>query len=281
MGIVTELVFADEMNRACRHCATFARANSKLIYERRLIPRPEDETATVTFLAFEGRTYATTALHVIGAFGVQAERDGLAPEGYFLPAGKGVLISPPFIAAPQNWQILAPDVALREIDAALPSYIGKEAFELRPGVKPAYPVRFAAAVGFPTAAKASRAGPLGDRLAMQCVHAVAVGVGAPESADQLQFFSEIKTTPEIGSLSGMSGGPVFWSDGEKLGPLGFVKEALDVKPRPGEETIYAGPRVNFIVQHASYETFAVWAEHALRDWPKRRDELNQLVPGKV
>jgi len=74
----------------------------------------------------------------------------------------------------------------------------------------------------------------------------------------------------------LSGGPVFWSDGNQLGLLGFVKEALDMEPRPGEGSINAGPRVNFIVQHATYETFAVWAEHALREWPKRRDELNHL-----
>jgi hypothetical protein len=97
----------------------------------------------------------------------------------------------------------------------------------------------------------------------------------------LQFFSEIETKPEIGSLSGMSGGPAFWSDEENFGLLGFVVQALDVTPRPGAQNIYAGPRVNFIVQHASYETFGGWAQHALQEWPKRRDELNQLVAGKV
>jgi hypothetical protein len=278
---MTELVFADEMKQACRHCATFARANAKLIYERGMIPRPEDETATVAFVKFEGRTYAVTALHVITAFHTQAEGDGLAPEGFFLPTGKGVIISPPFIAAPQNWPVPAPDVAMREIDDRLPAYIGKEAFELRPEVKPIHPVLYAAAVGFPTAAKMNRDEPLGARLAMQCVRAVARGVGAPAFADQIQFFSEIEENLEIGSLSGMSGGPVFWSDGVKLGLLGFVKEALDVEPRSGEESIYAGPRVNFIVQHSSYETFGLWTEHALREWPKRRDELNEMVSKNI
>jgi hypothetical protein len=267
---MAELAFADEVDRACRHCATFARANSQLIYERNLAPRPEDETGTVTFVRFDGRTYAVTALHVIQAFRSQAERQGRAPESYFLPAGRGVLISPPFVAAPENFPLPAPDVALREIDAGLPAYIGKEAIELRPETRPVYPVAYAAAIGFPTAAKSNRAGPLGNRLAMPCVHAVAEGVGAPECAHQVQFYSEIASTPDVGSLSGMSGGPAFWSDGKKLGLLGFVKEALDVEPRPGEETIYAGPRVNFIVQHATYETFAAWAEHVQRQAPRLR-----------
>jgi hypothetical protein len=277
---MTVLAFADEMQKACRHCATFARANSKLIYERRLIPRPEDETATVTFVRFEGRTFAATDLHVIEAFRRQAENDDQPFESYFLPAGKGVVIQPPFIAAPQDWRGRAPDIALREIDPALPAYMGKEAFELRPDVRPAYPIPYAGAVGFPTAAKGNKTELLGDRLAMPCVHAVAEGVGAPpESADQVQFFSEIEARPDIASLSGMSGGPVFWSDGQNLGLLGFVKEALDVVPRPGEEALYAGPRVNFIVSHVTYDTFREWAEHALREFPKQRDELNRIAAG--
>jgi hypothetical protein len=85
-------------------------------------------------------------------------------------------------------------------------------------------------------------------------------------------FSEIKESSEIGSLSGSSGGPVFWSDGERLGLLGFVKEALDVEPRPGEDTIDAGPRVKTLSSMRGYETFELCAEHALREWPKRREE---------
>jgi hypothetical protein len=275
-----EFAFADQLRGACSYCATFARANSQLIYERGLIPRPQDETATVTFVRFEQCTYAVTALHVIDTFRRQAERDGLAPEGYFLPTARGVLVSPPFIAAPRDWPVPAPDVALRQIDDALPAHIGKEAFELHPDVKPTFPIHYAAAVGFPTAGKKDRDEALGNRLAMQCVHAIAEGVGAPSSADQIQFFSEIEAAPEFGSLSGMSGGPVFWSDGEQLGLLGFVKEALDVQPRPGEDSIYSGPRVNFIVQHASYETFGRWVEHALAESPKRRAELDDMTMGK-
>lgn len=150
---MVELAFADEMKGACRYCATLARANSKLVYERGLIPRPQDETATVTFIRFEQRTYAVTALHVIDIFRVQAEDDSHAPEGYFLPAGKGTGITPPFIPAPHAWPVPAPDVALRQIDDRLPAHISKEAFELRRDVRPIYPVPYAAAVGFPTAAK--------------------------------------------------------------------------------------------------------------------------------
>jgi hypothetical protein len=268
------------LNGACRYCATFARANTQHVFERGLVPRPEDETATVTFVRFEARTYAVTAMHVIEFFRAEAERDGRAPEGFYVPVGRGVGIQPPFIAAPQNWPDTSPDIALRQVDDGLPARVGKEAFEIR-AEKPTYPVPHAKAVGFPTAAKTNRQEPIGTRLAMPCVEAVAEGVVAPESAGTLQFFSELTTKPDIASLSGMSGGPAFWSDGEKFGLLGFVIRALDVTPRQGFDHIYTGPRVNFVVQHASYDTFGLWAEHALREWPKRREELNRIVQRKA
>ena len=110
---------------------------------------------------------------------------------------------------------------------------------------------------------------------MPCVHAIAEGVGSSEYADQVQFYSELAEELAISSLSGLSGGPVFWSDGQRLGLIGFVKQALDVNPPEGEDTIHAGPRVNFICQRASYDDFGRWVEYANREMPKRREVLNQ------
>jgi hypothetical protein len=277
---MVQFVFADEMKRACRYCATIARASPKTFIERGGVPEPSDGTATVTFIRFEARTYAVTAKHVITTFSDQAAKNGNPIEVYCLPAAKGAVIQPPFVAAPENWPTPAPDIVLRPIDHTLLARIDKEAFELRQQVAPTFPIPYAAAVGFPTIAKSLRKEPLGDRLAMQCVHAIAEGIPSPEHADQIQFFSEIEVLPEIGSLSGISGGPVFWSDENRFGLLGFVKEALDVTPREGEETIHAGPRVHFLAQHASYETFGRWAEHTDREWPKLREKLNRTVAGK-
>jgi hypothetical protein len=127
---VEELSFADRVLSAHRHCATFARAKVEEFYRRRFIPKATDDTATVTFIRFEDKTYAITAAHVIKAFERQAAADGVKHESYFLPTGKGVQIQPPFISPPEEWPYKAPDVALRKIDDRLPAYIGKEAFEL-------------------------------------------------------------------------------------------------------------------------------------------------------
>lgn len=272
---MVEFAFADEMQQAHLYCATIGRAKLEKFYERRFIPEPADDTATVTFIEFEGKTYAVTAAHVIEAFAQQADAEKIEHESYFLPTGRGILIQPPFIPAPVEWPDKAPDIALRQIDDRLPAHIGKKAFVLLSEEMPAFPIPYAGAVGFPTLEKNIAQGTDGQRLAMPCVHAIAEGVGSTEHADQVQFYSEIANEVAVSSLSGMSGGPVFWSDGERLGLIGFVKQALDVNPREGEDTIYAGPRVNFICQRASYDSFGRWVAHANREMPKRREVLNQ------
>jgi hypothetical protein len=268
--------FADELQSSGQHCATIARAKAQDLFLRGFVPEVDDPTATVTFIFFEGKTYAVTAGHVIDVFKAAAIEDGCDPEGYFVPVAPGVPIGPPFVRPPGNWPTPDPDIALRPIDPDLPARIGKKAFGLVTGVNPEFPVPYALAVGFPTAAKEKRKDPQGERLALIGVQAAAEGVGSPDS-DQVQFWSEIPDRPLISQLSGMSGGPVFWSDGTAFGLLGFVKEALDVEPAPGVETLHAGPKVNFICQRASYETFAVWAEFADREFLRQRALLNERI----
>jgi hypothetical protein len=70
---------------------------------------------------------------------------------------------------------------------------------------------------------------------------------------------------------------VFWSDGEQHGLLGFVKEAMDVVPKPGEETLFSGPRVNFICERASYDTLGRWVEDAERELPRAKEAINERV----
>jgi hypothetical protein len=267
---------ADELERSGQHCATIARAKTHDFFRRGFVPEIDDPTATVTFILFKGTTYAVTAGHVIDIFKAAAVDDGCDPEGYFVPVAPGVSIGPPFVRPPGNWPTPDPDIALRPIDPDLPAHIGKKAFELVKGVNPGFPVPYAQALGFPTAAKEIRKDPEGERLALIGVQAIAEGVGSPDS-DQVQFWSEIPDRPLISRLSGMSGGPVFWRDDTALGLLGFVKEALDVEPATGSETLHAGPKVSFICQRASYETFAVWAEFADREFPRQRTLLNEQI----
>jgi hypothetical protein len=72
-----KFVFADEMLHAGKFCATIARALAADFHRRRFIPRPTDDTATVSFVKFDGKTYAVTARHVIERFAAQAAAEGI------------------------------------------------------------------------------------------------------------------------------------------------------------------------------------------------------------
>ena len=267
-----EYPFADDLEKACRHCATIARAKVENWWKQNLVPELEDPTATVTFIAIKGRTYAVTAWHVIDFFREAAVNDGVYPEGYFLPARPGFFMPPP-------WTAPLPDIGLCPIDPGLPARIGKHAFELEPKPVPTFPVAYALAVGFPTMSKTLHPEPEGNRVALQCVHAIAEGVGSVAESDQIQFLSAIEKKPFTASLSGLSGGPAFWSDGAVFGLLGFGKQAMDLEPKEGEDTLYSEPRVHFLCQRASYETFAEWAAYADATFPRERDALNRKIQG--
>ena len=91
---------------------------------------------------------------------------------------------------------------------------------------------------------------------MECCHAVAEGVSSGHG-DQVQFYSEIADQPEVSSLSGMSGGPVFWSGGdEAFGLIGIVKQAMSNETTP--QTLSGGSKVHFICQRFSAVEFEHW-----------------------
>ena len=190
----------------------------------------------------------------------------------------GIALPRPFLTPPANYPSPTPDIAICPLAEHLPARIQKIAFEIRPEDDARWPVSHAVAVGFPTAAKYDTQDRLGvTRLALLCVHAVAEGIGSNGSSDQVQFDSEISERPGVVSLSGMSGGPVFWSDGARHGLVGFVKQALDVTPKAGEEALCAGPRVNFICQRADYMLLASWTQYVDANWRKERDKINALI----
>lgn len=265
---------SDELKVAGQHAATIARRKYHGL-ERLLVPDATSETATVTFIRYDGRTYAITARHVIQTFDNLAKNDGVQFEGYSCGQDSGVAILGPFLTPPANYPDPEPDIAICPIHDELPGKIGKTPFDVRPQDDATWPVSHALAVGFPTVEKHDVKDELGrTKLALPCVHALAEGLDSTGSSDQVQFHSELSHNPSIVSLSGMSGGPVFWSDATSHGLIGFVKEALDIKPKESEETFYTEPKVNFICQRVDYSILANWFQYVDANWQKERDRIN-------
>jgi hypothetical protein len=268
---------AEALSGAGRHAATIARHKFRGL-ERGLIPNAGEETATVTFVKINGRTYAVTARHVIQTFDKLACQDGAEFEGYSCVQAPGISILGPFLTPPAEYPSREPDIGICPVADELPGVIGKTAFEIVREGDARWPVSHALAIGFPTVAKHDSRDKFGlTRLALPCVQALAEGIGSFGSSDQVQFHSELTQKPEMLSLSGMSGGPVFWNDGSTYGLIGFVKEALDVTPKEGEQTFYTEPKVNFICQRVDFEIVQKWTRYVDSNWQSERDKINTAI----
>lgn len=249
---MTKFEFDEEIIGGCRYVASFARLKYHGL-ERHMVPDPAVDTATVTFIRVHGKTYACTAFHVIEFFQRSAESEGIRFEGYMCLQQPGVMIGGPFIRAPREYPFSDPDVAICPVHEDLPARIGKVAFEVLPSGDATWPVSHAIGFGFPTLEKRDVEDDAGSlRMGLSCVHVVAEGLSSPGTSDQIQFHSELIEKPSVRSLSGMSGGPVFWSDGNRHGLVGLIKEAFDVVPKGDVENFYTEPKANFICQRADY-----------------------------
>lgn len=278
---------ADEMKEIGKHCATisrgmfrvgdsgfknvdgFIRGNS-----RGVVPYSHEDTATLTFISFHDRCYAVTAAHVIAAFAAMAERDGNPYEGYYLPAAPGVLFTGPFVRVPERCSGHTVDVAIRPFPLDKVRLIGKSPYVIKGDNDPSELPPVALAAGFPTAEKCD-AHEL-QRMQMRGVTAVAEGIGGRLEADQLQFYSELLEGPSVKSLSGMSGGPVFWSIENRHGLLGFVKEATS-STAGNPEGLIPHPNSHFIVERATHDMLEKWFDFVDANWQQERNKLNQAI----
>ncbi|NWC82849.1 hypothetical protein HX798_21525 [Pseudomonas putida] len=261
--------------RASRYVAAIAAGLYRP--ERGYLPTPSEPTATVTFVRFEGEVYALTAKHVVLELDKWLAKSGRLAGAYFCPANRGFGLSGPFISPPALFPQRNPDVALLKVTEKHLSRLGKEAFEILPETqetKMPWPPTHGRAYGFPTVDKNAVIDALGERLAMPSVEVVAECISTGSDSDQIQFHSELSEPVERGSLSGLSGGAVFWSTDEQYGLAGIVKEAFDVNPKEGEESFYTSPKVNFVCQRIDYTTMARWVDHYNLHWQSERNKLN-------
>lgn len=240
---------------------------------RGAVPTSQELTASVTFLEINGKTYAVTAAHVIDVLNNEAKKLGVLEGSFSAPKDPGVLLDGPYIVPPRDLAARkAPDVALRPIPSDAPGRIGKAAFVVLEENCAPEAITHGIAVGFPTGAKSDIQNDRGTYSEMKGVHAIAQH--AHSSADQISFRSDLAAFPDTDSLSGMSGGAVFWSDESGYGLAGIVVEAIDAGP---SEPIFNVPMVQFIAQRVDYQTLIAWAEYADEKWPLERKKINDAL----
>jgi len=260
--------FHDDLKDAKVHSAVLA-LHTFEFGDRRFLPQPEDLTGTVTFIRYGEKCYAVTAKHVVTYLTDQAS-ERKQPVRYYCPVNTGLVIRGPFVAPPREFfPDHEPDVAITPIDEAALLRIGKRPFVISDN-DPVWPLPYAMATGFPTAEKKDVDSKFeGVQLSMGFVRAVAAGNGADGKHHSVTFYSDLDSLPPISKLSGMSGGPVFWSDADSYGLVGFVKEALE---QEGGEVSGDTAKVHFWVQRVDQVILRDWINHVEENWPHEREK---------
>lgn len=153
----------------------------------------------------------------------------------------------------------APDIAIRELHPDFPAYIGKVALDIDAHSVPLLSgVKFAVAVGFPDRSKTQNPVPSGYQLIMPCVHVVADNISTSGFSFTL-YSDKLEHVPSPRDFSGMSGGPIFWSDGDRYGLLGimYASSQLEKSELPPNSIYIRGIL-------ADRETIEKWVSHVPR-----------------
>ncbi|WP_146752216.1 hypothetical protein [Burkholderia pseudomallei] len=242
-----------------RFCIPIYITNSlgvNLTKETDLIPakgaEPKIRSGTLTFVRREGQVYGITCRHVVEALEdaeVTAHKDWLERIGD-IPAPPGGHLGFRFPGPTEQIHVNArfykayidpftkrgKDLAIARIPSDTFSKINREAIPFdRTGLPPgnASSHLCGIATGFPEQSRIQRpADGVVSVLSMPTVTAWARFDAVNETS--LRLYGELSDLPAANNLSGMSGGPIFWSDTGGWGLAGIVKKGLDMHPTTHE-----------------------------------------------
>lgn len=237
---------------ACKHCAPLFIIRQHAL----MVPTATDSSATLTFIKFQGRTYGITCKHVVTSLRNQIRKSGSEfSHTLFIALKRHHVVQDRFFMPPGDWVTPGPDIAIRELNPDFPAHVGKVALDIDANPVPGlHEVSFAVAVGFPDRLKAQTPAPFGYQLAMPCVQAVADNHS--KTGPSFTLFSELQATPNIRDLSGMSGGPIYWSNATAYGLLGITYESS-----PLEGSVSGAASVHIKGHLADREAIGRWVSH--------------------
>lgn len=206
-------------------------------------PKEETRSATLTFVKSNGRHFAITCWHVIDTLRTLRANDESNNEfSLFTYLGDPTVVVDSFIR-PESCNEDDPiDIAIRQVKPELISHLGKEPYDL--DLSPDIPadIEFGYAVGFPRNNKRiefqeNRT----DVVRMVFPHfEILAEMSGRLNAKRFQIQSELDERPDVGSFSGMSGGPIFWSKSDSYGLMGVVYEGGLLEISDGKTVIVFG-----------------------------------------
>lgn len=184
-------------------------------------PSETHRSGTITFIRSGGRSFGITCWHVIEALR-QANATGnqhllrTMLNGFYVVHDRFIQPSPSFGSA-------SLDVAIRELHPDFAKSLGKEELPLDDMPELTSEVRFGYAVGFPENLKRRLEEDGGYRISMPQCSVLAEINRQPNQ--RFTLYSQVRRESVAHEqFSGMSGGPIFWSDENRFGIYGIVYE---------------------------------------------------------
>lgn len=255
---------------------------------------PRVRSGTLTLVSYNGEYYGLTCRHVVEELEAQDRQKmnklkelGITvfpPEGlayFFFPKGDyQIHINAHFHKAPgDEYTASSPDIAFGRIPTETFEMIGRNALPLDrfSNLEEVMIGNFTGiATGYPENTRRHIPDKKADHLGVSTVIATAPLDG---STSRLKMISELDTSPDADNLSGMSGGPVIWSDQKSWGVAGIIKEGRDIKPKEGEDQIINKDCIWIDGEPITRETLINFLDSIPNDEVQMRCHTKKLIYG--
>jgi len=224
---------------------------------------PKTRNGTLTFIEHEKKVYGITCRHVIDQldkanaiikknFREKHKIDNVPLEALFhlfIPNQlKQLHVASHFINIPgDEFTGEYPDISIAQINPNILKEIGREPIALSetPNIITQNQPGFCGiATGYPEQKRNIK--PSNSKQGLNDLAISVMVACAPFNIfndRSIQLFAEIEDDPDLDNLSGMSGGPIFWSTQNDWGFAGIMTKARDIKSKTNYETIVQGPTI--------------------------------------
>ena len=234
-------VHSELVENASIYCATIV--ISPNFTEDFHVSRESDiyDSATVTFMQYQGKFYAVTCWHVVEILKDAESKNGKGSHSFHTMLNGFYTIVNRFYQPTANFGQPRPDIGIREVRGDFITHLGKTAINVETIVSPGKELDFAYAVGFPTNLKYSKdiqKDFLKNKQIVMPHIQVLAELNNPDVTQRFTMHSESDDKLEVKSFSGASGGPIFWSNEDQFGLIGIIYESITGTIIASDKTIH-------------------------------------------
>ena len=265
----------------CAHIYIAKQNEIFFAHDSRILPDgntlPLVRNGTLTFIEHEGITYGVTCGHVLDALNsfnganeteMSKYCEGPLPEiakyHFFVSIGNQQHhVRGNFHKVPPEFGIPRPDIAIAHLPPDFVSSIGRKCIKMSNWPDESAlcdPSLTGIACGYP---EMNRTSAKTDVPGIETLGKEFVALRAKFdsfSKDRIRILDKIAETKGVNVLSGMSGGPLFWSTKKSWGLAGIIKVGGDLNPniRTESEDEHFEPTINVVAEPITKERLESW-----------------------